>query len=407
MPHILVIDDEKLYYKMIVRALNGLGYEFSFAENGEKGLELARSSRPDLIITDVLMPKMNGFEVTKLLRREPRFALTPILVLTAQADLQDKLKSFEAGADDFLTKPFEPVELAARISALYRKIETISLLKGASLEKQDQASLVAVHSLRGGTGSSSLAVNLAVCFAQIWSRSSMLLDLSMMAGQIALMLNAALKRTWADVASYNSKTLDVEILQTVVAQHESSVEFIAAPTFPTDAEIITGDTLNKAFTILGNYYDYIVADLPHDFCALSLTALNNADLILVPIGSDMASVRAAAAAIKTYEELDYPADKIKVILSMAYEHGLSKDKIEAALNKNISMKIPYDPELFLNAINYGDPFVFSKPKNQVSSLLEDFTFYISKPTHKKSKPRQPSEAWKRVYKRAQARKSPG
>ena len=70
------------------------------------------------------MPDIDGYEVTRLLRREPQFAHIPILVLTAQAGLQNKLKSFEAGADDHLTKPFEPEELAARLAALLRRAET-------------------------------------------------------------------------------------------------------------------------------------------------------------------------------------------------------------------------------------------------------------------------------------------
>jgi len=67
------------------------------------GVAMARTLHPDVIVTDVMMPELNGYEVTKLLRREKEFAATPILILTAQSGLQDKLKAFEAGADDFLT----------------------------------------------------------------------------------------------------------------------------------------------------------------------------------------------------------------------------------------------------------------------------------------------------------------
>ena len=113
MPRILVIDDEPLYHKMIAHALEAEKYQLDFASSGNEGFQKAKIHKPDLIITDVMMPDMDGYEVTRLLRREPDFAHTPILVLTAQAGLQNKLKSFEAGADDHLIKPFEPEELAA------------------------------------------------------------------------------------------------------------------------------------------------------------------------------------------------------------------------------------------------------------------------------------------------------
>ena len=126
MSRILVIDDEQLYHKMIAHALEAEKYQLDFALSGIEGFEKAKIHKPDLIITDVMMPDIDGYEETRLLRREPQFAHIPILVLTAQAGLQSKLKSFEAGADDHLTKPFEPEELAARLAALLRRAESIS-----------------------------------------------------------------------------------------------------------------------------------------------------------------------------------------------------------------------------------------------------------------------------------------
>ena len=111
MTRILVIDDEPINHQLVGRALAPLQWEINFAEDGKTGISQARSLKPDLIITDVMMPDISGYEVTRILRREPQFSATPILVLTAQSGLEDKLKSFEVGADDHLTKPFEAAEL--------------------------------------------------------------------------------------------------------------------------------------------------------------------------------------------------------------------------------------------------------------------------------------------------------
>lgn len=96
---------------------------------------------------------------------------------------------------------------------------------------------------------------------------------------------------------------------------------------------------------------------------------------------------------------------MKLILNATFPRsGLPKDKIEAAVGMQASMVIPYTDTLFVEAINYGRPPVQYKPNELVCGLLEDFAFYLSRDAHKKSKPADPTEAWKRVYKRYQERK---
>jgi pilus assembly protein CpaE len=222
----------------------------------------------------------------------------------------------------------------------------------------------------------------------------------MMAGQVALMLNATLRRTWADVATINPLELEFEMLQSIIAKHESGVDFIAAPTYPTDAETISADLLDVSLRLLKNQYAYIVADLPHDFNDIVVHTLDIADVILILATPDLASIRAVAAAQDTYKRLNYPPEKIKLILNATFpKHGLPKDKIETALGIPVMMTIPYTADAFVEAINYGLPLISSKPDEPVAGLLEDLAFTLSKDSHKKSRPENLTEVWKRVYKR--------
>jgi pilus assembly protein CpaE len=403
MPRILFIDDEPLNHQLVDRALEPLGCQIDFAETGKDGISMAHSQKPDLIITDVMMPDITGYEVTRLLRRENQFTATPIMVLTAQSGLQDKLKAFEAGADDHLTKPFEPAELAARVTALLRRAEAIRAARPDTLA--EEARMIAVHSLRGGTGSSTLAVNLAAALTGLWDRTAILLDLTMTAGQVALMLNMTLRRTWADVTRFQPGELDADIIQSVVSLHESGLSFIAAPTFPTQAETLRGDVLGAALRLIKRQYEYVVADLPHDFSEIAIQALDAADVILMVASPDMASMRAVTAAMDTYAKLGYGKDKIRLVLNATFPRaGLPKDKIEAALGIASAATIPYFQDVFVEAINYGRPPVLHKPQEPASALLEDFALFLSKEAHRKVKPENPSEAWKRAYKRYQERK---
>ena len=227
----------------------------------------------------------------------------------------------------------------------------------------------------------------------------------MTAGQVALMLNMTLRRTWTDIAGWKPDELDMDSLSSLIGGHESGLHFIAAPTFPSEAETIRSETLDKALKLIKSSYEYVVADLPHDFSEHAIQALDHANTILMVASPDMASIRAAAAAMDTYGKLGYPREKLKLILSAPFPHsGLTKDKIEAALGITTTVTIPYAQNVFVDAINYGQPLVFQKPEQPASGILEDFAFYLSKDAHKKVRPENPTEAWKRVYQRYHERK---
>jgi len=403
MTRILVVDDEPLNHQLVARALEPLQYELHFAENGMKGISQARMLKPDAIITDVMMPDINGYELTRTLRREPQFAATPILVLTAQSGLDDKIKSFEAGADGHLTKPFEAAELLASVTALLRRMEAVR--SSRVMSTQETGHMIAVHSLRGGTGSSTLAVNLGAALYSLWREPAILLDLTMTAGQVALMLNMTLRRTWADIAPFTAGDLDMDALGSIIGSHESGLHFIAAPTFPSEAEMIHGETLGAALRLIKDHYHYIVADLPHDFSEPAIQALDIADVILMVATPDMASIRAITAALDTYKKLGYSKEKVRFVLNATFPHSsLKKDKIEAAVGIPMLATIPYVQDVLVDAINLGQPPVYQKPNEIISGILEDLAFRLSKDAHRKNKPEDPTDTWKRVYKRYQERK---
>jgi len=403
---ILAIDDEPLYPRLINVALGPLGYDVITASNGTQGIELAIQSNPDLIITDVMMPDITGYEVIRRLRREPRFASTPFIVLTSQSELQDKIHSFEAGADDHVSKPFEVDELVARVAALLRRAERAKAEQPvSSAPRGEEARLIAVHSLRGGAGSSTLAVNLALGLSGLWEYPALLIDMVLAAGQVAMMLNWPLKRTWADIAQVDPGELDYELLQSITTKHESGLYFIAAPAYPTDADELKTESLTGCLKLMLDHYEYIVTDLPHDFSEVSLQALDAAEAILLVLTPEMSGIRAAAAALDTYGRINYPTEKIKLVLNNTFpRNSIPREKIETALGYPIALTIPYVPDRLVDAINKGQPPLLTHPEEPLAALFEDFAFLLSKERHKKTKPVKPSEGWKRVYKRFTARR---
>src|SRR5512138_3008514 len=115
---ILIVDDDVDTLRLVGLMLQRQGYVIVAATSGEQGLERAFEERPDVILLDVMMPEMDGYEVTRRLRKNPVTSTTPILLFTAKTQLDDKVTGFEAGADDYLTKPTHPAELQTHIRAL-------------------------------------------------------------------------------------------------------------------------------------------------------------------------------------------------------------------------------------------------------------------------------------------------
>jgi two-component system alkaline phosphatase synthesis response regulator PhoP len=120
MKQILVVDDEPRIAEICRDYLERAGFKVMVAGNGADALTLARSKQPDLIVLDLGLPKVDGLDVTRALRKR---STVPIIILTARVDESDKLIGLELGADDYMTKPFSPKELVARVRAVFRRID--------------------------------------------------------------------------------------------------------------------------------------------------------------------------------------------------------------------------------------------------------------------------------------------
>jgi two-component system, OmpR family, response regulator ResD len=135
-PQILVVDDEARYLHLVKVNLEAAGYEVKCASNGEEALEVMSNHSPDLVILDIMMPKLDGFTTCERIRQ---FSNVPIIMLTAKGEEIDRVLGLELGADDYIVKPFSPREVIARIKAVLRRLgethqESSSILRFEGLE---------------------------------------------------------------------------------------------------------------------------------------------------------------------------------------------------------------------------------------------------------------------------------
>ena len=398
-PRILVVDDDQIIIQITARVLTAAGYEVFKAPSGPEALRQVDEIRPDLIILDVMMPEMDGYEVCRRLRARPTTARLPIMLLTGQESVEEKVRGFEAGADDYMTKPFQPPELQARVKVLLRR--ALASEGGAA---QIDGKILATFSLRGGVGVSVLAANLATGLAQLWNCSTVLVDLSLMAGHSALMLNLAQRNTWADVGHMTVDEIDAELVSNLLLPHGSGAFLLAAPRRPEDSELITGERVTRVLTLLRERYHYIVLDLPHDFRETTLAGLDMAHEILAVMSPDLASVLSTASALDIFETLNYPREVIKLVLNQTFErNALGQKVIEDALKRSFNLVVPHGAEVALS-VNQGKPVVMSAPATPVGMVLEDFVFRVSKDEQRKHAPEHPTLMWQRVTKRLAQKK---
>jgi len=199
---ILVIEDEENLLEALRYSLQKEGYQLFTAVDGEKGLELAREAKPDLLVLDIMLPKLDGLEVCRLLRRE---ADIPILMLTAKAEEVDRVVGLELGADDYVTKPFSMRELLARVRALLRRSRMASEVAPAPRTPQV---------LKAGNLEVSLDSHVATLKGaplELTPREFDLLALLMSNKGRAFTRDLMLERVWGHDYIGDSRTVDVHI----------------------------------------------------------------------------------------------------------------------------------------------------------------------------------------------------
>ena len=119
-PKIMIVDDEERNLRLMEALLVPIGYEVILSKDGQDALDKVKESRPDVILLDIMMPKVDGFEVARRLKKDSETRIIPIVMVTALKDVDDRVKALEVGADDFLTKPVDKLELRARVQSLLK-----------------------------------------------------------------------------------------------------------------------------------------------------------------------------------------------------------------------------------------------------------------------------------------------
>lgn len=264
---ILVVEDNDDVRTMYGMLLRSWGYEIYEAPNGTEGLEKARFLRPDLIILDVMMPDIDGYEVCQRLREDPEFHTIPIIFVTALGGIDDRVKAYTTGADDFITKgQISRKELDVRIQAALARNQRIqqsakSQATAGEPPRPPQGIVVGISSLRGGVGVSSIALNLAAMAAHNSERPVLLVDMAFPIGSLGLWSGFSGSRHVVELLNQHAFDMNRTLINHYSVQHVQGFFIIPGPTGLVNFHQIQAGTVLRFISLLRESGYYAILDL--------------------------------------------------------------------------------------------------------------------------------------------------
>ena len=376
---ILIVDDDLDTLRLVGLMLQRQGYQISAATNGQQGLEKAVEEAPDLILLDVMMPDMDGYEVTRRLRQNPSTIATPILMFTAKAQMDDKLVGFEVGADDYLTKPTHPSELQARVRTLLARVGE-KKASGVSEANGNKGYVVGVLAARGGLGITTLASNLA---AGLYARTkNEVIVAEMLPGQGTLNLELGLesRKGLVDILSM-SKVSDItrDAVQDALTTHGSGIEVLAASDRPRDMHL-TSQVANYQAMIsrLAVSARFVVLDLGVGIQQFASKVLPMCDEVIIALEGVPNTITHTKSLVEDIVSLGVHKRNINIVLNnrVRSDTQLPSSQVQTNLGHEIISTLTPAPELFVQAARMQMPAVLCQPDSltarQINKLVDFF-----------------------------------
>ncbi|MFZ0062413.1 MAG: AAA family ATPase [Pyrinomonadaceae bacterium] len=314
--------------------------------------------QPSAVIINLAHLGEPGVKLVQRLAAE--CATTAVICASRESSPDLILRSMRAGARDFLRLPILEEELNTIIDRT-----ADFAVEHADDDPKKRGRAIAVFSSKGGCGCSLIATNLAM----LQPNPTVLVDLNLQSGDLELLLGLRPKFSLADVVE-NRERLDDALLTSYLTQHSKNVSLLAAPIKAESAEDIEPRHIYEIMESLRHRFDTVIIDTPHSFDAVTISALDHADQILVVLTLEIHAIRSTRRALEIFDRLGYPRKKIRLVVNRWSKNiDLDQKQVEDFLGERVVGFIQSDYRAAVNSINLGQPLVDSSPTSKVAADL--------------------------------------
>jgi DNA-binding response OmpR family regulator len=363
---ILIVDDEVDTLRLVGMLLEREGFQIVAASSGQQAIDKAIAEQPVLIILDVMMPEMDGYQVAAQLRKHPATDTIPILMFTAKTTVNDKVTGFQAGADDYLTKPVHPTELITRVQALLQR----SRRTGGEVGR---GQVIGFLPTKGGLGTSSLALNVALELQKAYpDKQVVLVELQDGKGSLALQLGMNVPGGIQALSERPIAQINKNYLNDNLVRHTSGLHLLLSTHQPSG----TGPKLTRDFSrtilrYLNADYDYVLLDLPAALDEATVEALRMTGNIILTLDANRIGLLMAQTMLEGLDRYNIGAYKAKVVLinRTPAAASLNRQDIENALQHTMICSIPPAPDLAYESVQNGRPMVLIQPRSLVAQQV--------------------------------------
>lgn len=371
---VLVVDDDASVQRLLQHTLRQEGYEVIIAGDGPEGFRLWQQETPSLVLLDVTLAGLDGYEVaTRIRAGEGAGTHVPIIMLTSERDVQQKVRALRAGADDYLVKPFHPAELLARMKSLIARFAPGDTLVG----RPPMGRIHAYYGAKGGVGTTTIAINTAIALRTL-ERRVCLVDGNLQFGDHRVFMDLALDRR-SIVDAVTAPSIDADLLRSIVQPHESGVDLLLAPPSPEAADLVTAAHMHQVLAALGTMYDYVIVDIDKRLDDLNLMVLDVAETIFAVMTADLSCLKNVRLVLETIGHLGYESTKLKLVLNRSNAYtGINVKSAEGALRRPIEHQIVNEYRGAISAMNTGAPFMAGKADSVLGRSVMDFAKAIDR-----------------------------
>ena len=362
---VLIVEDDLALLRGIGLKLEKEGYEIATAETGEEALRKVQTEKPDLVILDIMLPGVSGLEVCRELRSKPQTVGLPIIMLSALAKVDDRIKGLKVGADDYVSKPFDLDELVARVEAL---LERTRRLRAGPAEKRGQ--VLGFLGAKGGVGTTTVAANVALALAQRRNRV-VAAELRPCFGTMALQLGSKPHAGAAGWLELPAGDINEGQLTRYLTGDSMGLRALLGPQKVDDYRQVDAEQVEAVLTALSTMADYVVVDLPCQPSEAVRAALQCCARAIVVVEPEPGCVRAAGLTIELLQTWGMDPGQVRVVV--VHRARMATPMSVAAIGNTLGCEIlggvANAADLPIKAIELGQPLVVSAPDSMAAVAL--------------------------------------